>query len=412
MQMPASLAQSGEQRVREELSRLEPRLSALSAALHRQPELGCGEHLAVTLLTGNLEEEGFQVETGLAGLKTAFKATRGSGPGPTVAFLTEYDAVPGLGHACGHNLICAASYGAAVALARVLEGLPGRVMVFGAPAEETIGGKVVLAARGAFEGIDLALLAHPGSENRVLVDSLASWSVEVLFEGRAAHAVAAPEEGINALDAMIQLFVARDALLKALNPEVRIPGIILEGGRRPNVIPDRARARFSLRAADTRYLVDCVLDRFRGVVEGVAQATRTRATIVPIDNLYDNLVGNPVLAEVYSSHATRLGMQLQEGPGRVIGSLDMGTLSHCVPALHPFFSITDHPVPTHTPGFTAAAQSPLALQAAVRAALALGWTGWSFLTNPDLLERARVAHREQTAGWRRTEAPLVLEQEE
>lgn len=410
--MPETEICSGEHKLREEIRRLEPRLRALSAALACQPELGCREQYAVTLLTGNLEEEGFHVETGLAGLKTAFRATRGGGPGPTIAFLAEYDAVPGLGHACGHHLICAAAYGAAVALARALGDLPGRVMVCGAPAEETIGGKVVLAARGAFEGVDLALLAHPGNEDRALVESLASWSFEVVFEGRAAHAVAAPEEGINALDAAIQLFVAKDALLKALNPEVRIPGIILEGGRRPNVVPDRARARFSLRAAETGYLVDTVVERFRALVEGVSRASRTRATLQPIDNLYDNLVGNPIVAEVYSAHATALGMDLRHGPGRVVGSLDMGTLSHCVPSLHPYFSITGHPIPTHTPGFTAAAQTAGAFQATLRAALALGRTGWSFLRDPALLDQAREAHTRATLNWKRVDAPLVLEQEE
>ncbi|MBP7148441.1 MAG: amidohydrolase [Acidobacteria bacterium] len=398
--------------VREEMVRIAPRMHALAREMHRQPELGCREVHAVTLLTGNLEEEGFHVETGIAGLPTAFRAERGRGGGPTVAILAEYDALPGLGHACGHNLIGAVACGAAVALARALDVVPGRVLVFGAPAEETIGGKVVLAARGAFEGVDAALLAHPGSEDRSRVCSLASWSMEVTFEGRSAHAVAAPEEGVNALDAMIQLFVARDALLKALRPEVRIPGVILDGGRRANVIPDHARARFSLRAADTGYLAGVVLERFRGMVEGVARATGTRAKLAPIDNLYDEMLNNPVLAELYDRRMGAEGLELPREAGRPIGSLDMGTLSHMVPALHPIFRITERPLSTHTPEFTEASLHPRALDAAVRAARTLALVALDLVADPAALARARAAHAEQTAGWQRVEAAVITEQAE
>ncbi len=393
-----------------EVARQAPRLATLARDLHLSPELGCSEFHAVTLLSGTLEEEGFQVETGIAGLPTAFRAERRVGEGPAVAFLAEYDALPNLGHACGHNLIGAAACGAAIGLARVLGVVPGSVVVFGAPAEETIGGKVVLATRGAFDGIDVALLAHPGSEDRAAVTSLASWSVEVTFHGRTAHAVASPEQGINALDAMIQLFIARDALLKALRPEVRMPGVILEGGVRANVVPDRARARFSLRAADAEYLVETVAARFRGVVDGVARASGTSATIVPIDNLYDEMVSNPVLAAAYEVEARRAGLDPRPGPGGTIGSLDMGTLSHLVPALHPTFRITGQPVPTHTPEFTRAAGSPLAIEATGRAALALARTGLAVLSDPDLLARAQAAHRAAIGAWRRIDAPVITEQ--
>jgi amidohydrolase len=399
-------------RVESELDRLGPAFEALCLDLHRQPELGCREVNTVTRLAGELEEEDFQVATGIAGLATAFRAERGQ-DGPSIAFLAEYDAIPGLGHACGHNLLCAASYGAAVALARTVEGRAGRVLLIGAPAEETIGGKVVLAARGAYEGLDAALLAHPAREDRALVRSLASWSVDVVFEGRPAHAVAAPEEGINALDAAVQLFIARDALLKALDHEVRIPGVLLEGGVRPNLVPERARARFSLRAATSEYLVETVIARFRDVVEGVARATGTRATIEPIDNLYDELVGNPVLAELYSGHALRAGMKPAAGPGRPFGSLDIGTLSHRIPVLHPLFRISTDVITTHTRAFAAAASTAEAVRAARRAALALAWTGLDLLTDPALLARAWSTFEaaSQTAPVR-PDVPLVADQPE
>lgn len=393
-----------------EVARHAPRLATLAKDLHLAPELGCREYHAVTLLSGTLEEEGFHVETGISGLPTAFRAERRGGDGPAVAFLVEYDAVPSLGHACGHNLVGAAACGAAIGLSAALATVPGRVLVFGAPGEETIGGKVVLAARGAFDGIDIALLAHPGSEDRAVVRSLASWSVEVTFHGRSAHAVASPEEGVNALDAMIQLFIARDALLKSLHHEVRMPGVILEGGVRANVVPDRSRARFSLRAPDSRYLVETAAERFRGVVEGVARATGTSATIVPIDNLYDEMLSNPVLAEIYEQQARGAGLAPLPGPGGSIGSLDMGTLSHLVPSLHPTFRIVEHPVATHTPDFTRAAAEARAVDAALRAAAALAGTGLAVLTNPDLLAEAHSAHRAANGSWSRIHAPLITEQ--
>jgi amidohydrolase len=373
------------------------------------PEPGGGEVSSVARLAGELEEEGFVVETGLADMPTSFRATIGE-EGPTIALLTEYDAIPGLGHACGHNLICAAAYGAAVALAPLVASSGGRVVVAGAPAEETFGGKVVLAERGALDDVDVALLAHPGSEDRAIVTSMASWSVDVVFEGKPAHAVAAPEEGINALDAVIQLLVARDALLKALDPSVRLPGVVLEGGRRPNVVPERARVRFSLRARDTAYLVDTVVPRFRGVVEGVARSTGTRWTMTPVDNLYDELRCNRVLADAWSRHANEIGVELCTAGHRAIGSLDMGALSHRLPALHPVFRIVETPTATHTPEFTAAAREPLALRACRKAAKLLALTTADLLTTPELVRRAREEHEAARSPRRRpADATLITE---
>ena len=208
-------------RVSEALEAHAERVRSLAAELHRTPEVGGAELHSVTRLVGELEEESFEVETGLAGLPTSFRARYGdANPRTRIALLAEYDAIPGLGHACGHNLLCAASYGAAVALSSVAKELQGQVAVVGAPAEETFGGKVVLAREGVFEHTDVALLAHPGDADRAIVPSNASWSFEVCFEGRSAHAVASPESGVNALDAMVQLFNGRDMLLKALGAGV------------------------------------------------------------------------------------------------------------------------------------------------------------------------------------------------
>jgi metal-dependent amidase/aminoacylase/carboxypeptidase family protein len=262
------------------------------------------------------------------------------------------------------------------------------VVVIGAPAEETIGGKIVLAARGAYAGVDAALLAHPGVDDRAFVRSLASWSVDVVFEGRPAHAVSAPERGVNALDALIRLFVAKATLAREFDGAALLPGVILEGGVRPNLVPDRTRARFSLRAGDAAFLVETVLPRFRAIAEDAARATGARVAVTPVDNLYHEVVENPVLTEIYSRWAREAGLNLVEGPGRPIGSLDVGVLSQRVPVLHSTFRIAERPLATHTPEFTSAAAGPEALAAAQRVALALAWTGLELLTVENALARS------------------------
>jgi amidohydrolase len=397
--------------VRSRLREIAPDVRRLAEQIHRTPELACDEVQTVTRLSGELEEEGFEVETNLAGLHTAFRAVMSRGAGPSIAFLSEYDAIPGLGHAAGHNLIVAATYGAAVALASALEELEGTVGVYGAPAEETIGGKVVLTECGAFDGVDVAMLAHPDREDRTRVATLASWSFEVVFEGRAAHAVAAPHEGINALDAMIQLFVARDALLKALRAEVRMPGVILEGGVRPNLVPSRCRARFSLRAGDARYLHEVVVARFREMVHGVARSTGTVAHVRPIDNLYDELLTSPLLAGIWERHARELGMTPAPRSTEPVGSLDVGRLSHRIPCIHPFFRVTeDLGTASYTPAFASACRSQYALERTVRAAEALALTALDLLADPALVEKVKSEHAELAGTARREfEAPLVTE---
>jgi amidohydrolase len=399
------------QRVRDAAERASPRVAQLALALHRCPELACREVHTVTRLVGEFEELGLEVETGVGGLPTAFRAAREGAGGGTVALLCEYDAIPGLGHATGHNLIGAAAWGAAAALAALGPDLPGRLVVVGAPAEETIGGKVVLAERGVYDDANAALLAHPGASNHALCRSLASWSVEVVFGGRSAHAVAAPQDGVNALDAMIQLFVGRDALLKALRPEVRMPGVILEGGVRANLVPDRVRARFSLRAADAGYLVDTVLHRFRELVEGIARATATRATVTPVDNLYDEIVPNRVLAARWEEHLRAAGLPPATELPPLIGSLDIGGLSHRIPVLHPFFRVLDRPLPTHTAEFAAAAAGPRALRATAAAARALALTALDLMVDDGLRAEVQTAHADRARGRDgRVAAPLVTEE--
>lgn len=393
------------------LAGVSERIRRLALDLHRIPERGSEELLTVTRLSGELEEEGFAVQAGLGGLPTAFRAERRLGPGgPVIGLLAEFDAIPGLGHAAGHNLICAAAWGAAVTLSELAGSCGGTVVVVGAPAEETFGGKVVLARRGLLDDLDAALLAHPWDAHRVAPRTVASWSFEVRFAGRPAHAVAAPERGVDALDAMIRLFVARDELVGRLGEDVSMPGVILEGGVRPNVVPERARARFSLRAPSAQSLVEQVVPRFRDLVAAIADRTGVEAEVRPIDNLYEEMRPNPVLAELWCRHAREAGIESASDDGRPIGSLDIGVLSRRVPSLHPLFAIAPAPLATHTREFAEAAATPQALDATVGAASLLVATAVDLLADPGLMRRVREAHeRASGASWSAPAVPLVTE---
>jgi amidohydrolase len=375
--------------LRAEVDDLRPALLDLSRDLHAHPELSLQETRSALRLQEMLRGEGFSVEPGVAGLPTAFVARRaGSTAGPRIAFLAEYDALPGIGHACGHNLIAAAGVGAGLALARLAGDLPGEIVVMGTPAEETIGGKCLMVKAGCFRGIDAALMVHPGAEWRVEADSLACISLEVIFTGREAHAVAWPEKGINALDALVQLFVAVEMLRKRQGRDVFIPGVILEGGVRPNIVPARAVGHFSLRAPSSPAR-DRVRDDFERAVAGIAAASGCGFTVRATDEPYDDMVTSRALAAVFRNHLLAEGITPVDGPRANKGSLDMGNVSRVVPSLHPFIAICDRDVPSHSEGFARASVSPRGEEALLTAVRALALTGLDLLTRPELLEQAR-----------------------
>jgi amidohydrolase len=376
-------------RARATVQDLAPLLLSLSRDLHAHPELSLEETRSAALLQAELRKEGFEVETGLAGLPTSFRARRAGGrPGPRVGFLAEYDALPGIGHACGHNLIAAAAMGAGLALGRMVDDLPGEVLVFGTPAEETLGGKCLMVKDGCFRDLDAALMIHPGSEWRVEAESLACISLEVVFTGREAHAVAWPERGINALDALIQLFVAVELLRKRMGRDVFIPGVIAEGGVRPNIIPARAVGRFSLRAPTSLHR-DRVRAEFEKTVHGIAAAMGCGVQVRPTDEPYDDMVTNQTLAGLFREHLRADGVSTVEGPRANKGSLDMGNVSRALPSLHPFIAICDRDVPSHSEAFAAAAVSERAERALLTAVRALALTGLDVLTRPEVLAAAR-----------------------
>jgi len=368
-------------------------VASLGRDLYLNPELSGEEHRSVAVLTRFLTGEGFRVRRGIAGLPTAFSATRkGRRGGPRVALLAEYDALPGIGHACGHHLIGAAACGAAAAVGRLLDELAGEIVVFGTPAEETFGGKVVMADRGVFRGFDAALMFHPSTENRVYTTSLACHSLEVVYKGKAAHAVASPDRGINALSSMLRLFAAVDRLKRRLPPEVRMPGVILEGGHRANIVPDRAVARFSLRAGDLPALRR-VERAFRLEVRSAARAIGARAIIRAVDYPYAEMVTNRTLANLFRKELALMRRRTVDTPRKRMGSLDMGNVSYRVPSIHPYVAVAPHPVPLHSVRFARYAGGATG-RAGLRVAMrALACVAHTLLVDGEVLDGAKREFR-------------------
>lgn len=365
-------------------------LEQLALTIGEKPELGFEEVEASRLLSGALEEGGFQITRSIAGLETAFRGTCGQGR-PNIALLCEYDALPDVGHACGHNLIGTASVGAALGLAPFMEELGGTVTVLGAPAEETGGGKVILVNAGVFQDIDAALMFHPAAQNLLMATTNALDAYEFVFTGKAAHAADSPEEGVNALDGVIALFNGINALREHLPEGVRIHGIISEGGTAPNIVPARAVARFYLRAPK-REILDEVAAKVLKVAEGAAVMTGAQVAWEQFELSNDNMTPSQALALAFGANLQRLGITDIQEFATSKGSSDMGNVSRVVPAIHPYLSI-GHGVVAHTVEFAQASIGPRGVATAVLAAEALAHTVVDLLTNPTLLQAAQDEHR-------------------
>ncbi len=387
----ASSVDTVKQAISREMDDLRPRLIEISHTVHANPEILFEEHKAAALLTGELEREGFTVERGVAGLETAFVATYGSGK-PRVAFLAEYDALPGIGHACGHNLIAVWALGAGIAVKRAMPDLKGTVQVIGTPAEEGGGGKVIMADAGVFRGLDAAIMMHAQNGTYLQQGSLAVANYQVEFFGKAAHASAFPHEGISALDALLQVFFSVNAMRQMLKSDARVHGNITHGGDAPNIIPDYAAGRFLLRSSDQNY-VEELEKRFLNIVEGAALATGARSKATRLIS-YKSLSSNPVLTEALRVNGETLGIRYETPPGHV-GSSDIGDVSQVVPTIQPYMGIADKGIVIHSPEFREAAISARADDAAITGATLLAWTGADVLLRPDLREQVRAAFRER-----------------
>jgi len=368
---------------------------ATSQAIHAKPEIGNEEVFASATLVGLLQGAGFTVETGVAGHDTAFYASKESSlPGPTIAYLAEYDALPGLGHACGHNIIGTTSVAAAIALSETFSTTGGRVVVLGTPAEE---GGPNGSAKGSFvkhdllEGIDAALMIHPSGRSAVTGPSLAVDPLEFHFYGKPAHASGSPEEGINALDAVLQLFNSINALRQQLPSDARVHGIITHGGDAPNIIPEYASARFYIRGDSWKKASDTAT-KIRAIAEGAALATGTTVKIVRFQNEVKNLVVTPLLDSILREELTAVGEEVAESRNTGLGSTDAGNISHEVPTAHPYIKIGPEDLIGHTAEFREAAKSAQGDEALIRGAKALANTGYRLLTEATLLEEVKHAH--------------------
>ncbi len=363
----------------------------VSRQIHDHPELGNQEFFASGLLVQTLRENGFEVETGFAGLETAFCARKGkSGSKPVVAYLAEYDALPEIGHACGHNLICTSALSAGIGLGGVIDHLQGQVWVVGTPAEETAGAKVIMAERGYFNGVDVALMIHPHMGNYYTTHALALTALKVEFFGKPSHAAAAPWEGVNALDAILLTFNNINALRQQLKPDVRIHGVISKGGDAPNIIPEYTLAHFYVRAQKRLYLNE-VLKKFYACGEAAAQATGCRVEFSKYEEDFDEMVNNLALAERVRDYLVEnLGSGPFEYAPDHFGSIDMGNVSHVVPGVHVLIDIANgQNLSPHTRPFCEAAATAYAGQAMLRAGKALALTGYDVLTHPDYLQKVR-----------------------
>ena len=381
------------ERIADEVRRLHPRLQTISHTLHENPEILFQEYKSVALLTAELDEQGFDVERGVAGLNTAFVATYGSGK-PTVALLAEYDALPKLGHACGHNLIASWAVGAGIALRRAMPDVTGTIKVIGTPAEEGGGGKVTMAKAGIFDGLDAAIMMHPRDTTYLDRGSLAVTPYTVEFFGESSHASAAPECGINALDAILQVFFSVNALRQSLKLHTRIHGVIIHGGDAANVIPDYAAAKFLVRAKEQAYLEE-VKQKFLTIIEAAALTTGARSQVTEGIS-YEQRVSNEGLVEVFRDNLTALGLEYElPSADAGVGSSDIGNVSQLVPAIHPYLAICEKGIGGHTPQFAEAAASERADQLVATGSILLAWTAADVLLRPDVRERLRTTFREQ-----------------
>ncbi|PKR84820.1 M20 family metallopeptidase [Heyndrickxia camelliae] len=368
---------------------LQSKLWEMSDYLYHHPELGDQEYNSMKLLVEFLEEHDFTVETGTVGRPTAFKAVYDSKkPGPTIAYLSEYDALPGIGHGCGHNMIGTMGAGAGVLLSKIIDDIGGRVVVLGTPAEETNGAKVPMAEQGAFNDIDVAMILHPSDESYESGESLAMDAIQFDFRGKSSHAAAAPEQGINALDAAIQLFNGINALRQHVTSDVRIHGIIKEGGLAANVVPDKAVAQFYVRAKDRKNLNE-VVEKVKNIAQGAALMTGAQLYIDNYELSYDNMITNLTLSQLFTENLLSTGIAEVKKSRDSYGSIDMGNVSHVVPAIHPYIGLDSPGLSAHTQEFADLTITDNSHKVLAQGALALAQTGYDLITNEELLKKVK-----------------------
>ncbi len=374
-----------------------PVYQEIAQNIHAKPEVSNYEFYACEVLSEQLKKEGFDVKVNVAGHRTGFDARyTSSKPGPVIAFLAEYDALQGIGHACGHNIFGATSLLAAASLKQVIDDIGGEIRVYGTPGEE--GGengsaKGSFVREGFLKDVDAALCVHPGYKHTLSGPSLANDPVDVEFFGRASHAAAQPEHGINALDAVLNVYSSINALREHLPSDVRIHGIITHGGDAPNVVPEYASARFYLRAL-TRPTLNDVYTKFENIVKAAALATGCTYKFGLFQNSVDNTVVTPLFDALYGRNLIENGETLSNEESALVGgSSDVGNISQVVPVIQPTISISDTPITPHAIDFKAASISPRGIASIELGATLLAQTAFDLITNPDLLNEIKEQHQ-------------------
>ena len=363
-------------------------LRELSLKIHSAPELGFHEFKAATWLTQYLEENGFSIERGICELPTAFRGSYGEEK-PAIAILAEYDALPGLGHACGHNLIAACAAGAGVASKAAIDRLGGSILVIGTPAEELYGGKAIMAERDGFNNLDVAMMVHLGAYDAATIQALACITLDVEFFGKAAHAAARPEVGINALEAMLQSFTAINSLRQHIKDTARIHGIITDGGQAANIVPDHSAGNFIVRAENDTYL-DELKQKVLNCFIAAATASGARLEYKWGNVSYAPMRNNLTLARLFTRNMQSLGHKMKlRDPSKSFGSTDMGNVSQLVPGIHPTVAIAPVTVMLHSPQFVSAAASETGIRGLIDSAKALAMTVVDLLATPEMATRVK-----------------------
>ena len=385
--------------IKERIDAIAPEIRETAHLIHEDPELGNQEFHAVGRLTGLLEKYGFTITRKVCGLETAFIASyKSTKPGPVIGFLAEYDALRGMGHACGHNMIGTLACCNAIALREAIDAYGGEVRVIGAPAEETTGGKVVLAEAGCYDDLAVAMMAHPYGRHAASGSMYAIDSQRFEFYGKSAHAGGAPEEGINALNGVIETFNLINALRQHIRKDANISGVITCGGTAANIVPDYASADFYIRASESTYLHK-LSEQVKNCARGAALGTGTRVEITNFEGWYDNLHTNETLSARAVAYTRAAGVTQTMEADHASSSSDIGTVSYRCPAIHQWFDVTGDPsVSIHTPGLRAGADSDYGYAQMFIVAQAFVQTAEDILKDPAFLAAIRAEHEAFITG--------------
>ena len=389
------------ERIRSRVNEILPDLIALSDTIWQHPEYNFEEHHACAAMSEQLKKFGFAVQTGVGGIETSVKAEYDSGkPGPNIGIFGEFDAVPGMGHACGHNLMCAMAVGAGEALHSVIDELGGKVIVLGCPAEEGGGGKIIMLKNGAFEGLDVGMLLHSASDTVVNDISYSRTDVMVHFYGKKSHAATWPEEGISALNPIIDLFNIVNSMRLELGDKGKILGVIRDGGEAPIYIPDHCSAEFTIRSFSMKYKLE-LLERFLKICEHLAQITNTRFEYEYVGLPYEDIRNNPVLEDLLEKNFTALGETVKPREKELgIGCTDMGNVTHELPALQSYVLVVPD-TRGHTLEFEAAVGGPAGHKTISVGSCAMPMTAVDILEDPSVLPKIRQAFADMKARYER-----------